>query len=76
MESGKIKLSTIQSYKGWGIHTEILIIGNDFTPVTEKEKFLNAEMVYTGITRAKKNLVIINIGDREYDEFFCVSTKH
>ena len=66
MESGKIKLATIQSYKGWGIHTEILIIGNGFVG----EKFLNDEMVYTGITRAKKNLIIINIGDRTYDEFF------
>lgn len=75
MESGKIKISTIQSYKGWGIHTEILIIGNDFTSVTEKEKFLNAEMLYTGITRAKKNLVVINIGDREYDEFFRATVE-
>ena len=70
MESGKIKLSTIQSYKGWGIHTEILIIGNDFQDASDEAKFLNAEMVYTGITRAKKNLIVINIGDKEYDEFF------
>lgn len=69
MESGKIKLATIQSYKGWGIHTEILIIGNDYFS-DDKKKFLNAEMVYTGITRAKKNLVIINIGEKQYDEFF------
>lgn len=71
MESGKIKLATIQSYKGWGIHTEILIIGNDFAA----EKFLNDEMVYTGITRAKKNLVVINIGDEKYDEFFRAETE-
>ena len=71
MESGKIKLATIQSYKGWGIHTEILIIGTGFVD----EKFLNAEMVYTGITRAKKNLVVINIGDKTYDEFFRTETE-
>lgn len=75
MESGKIKLATIQSYKGWGIHTEILIIGNDFNNAGDDKKFLNAEMVYTGITRAKKNLVIINIGDRQYDEFFRSATE-
>lgn len=75
MESGKIKLATIQSYKGWGIHTEILIIGNDFRNVSDDEKFLNAEMVYTGITRAKKNLVVINIGDKQYDEFFRTETE-
>ncbi|MBR3497725.1 MAG: tetratricopeptide repeat protein [Selenomonadaceae bacterium] len=71
MESGKIKLATIQSYKGWGIHTEILIIGNGFVG----EKFLNDEMVYTGITRAKKNLIVINIGDRTYDEFFRTESE-
>ena len=75
MESGKIKLATIQSYKGWGIHTEILIIGNDYSVNDDGEKFLNDEMVYTGITRAKKNLIIINIGDREYDEFFSAEIE-
>lgn len=75
MESGKIKLATIQSYKGWGIHSLILIIGND-SAMTDKEKFLNAEMVYTGLTRAKKNLVVINIGDKEYHEFFSAAVKN
>ena len=73
MEGGKIKLATIQSYKGWGIHTEILIIGNDFPDASDEAKFLNAEMVYTGITRAKKNLIVINIGDAEYDRFFSAT---
>lgn len=71
MESGKIKLSTIQSYKGWGIDTEILIIGNDSSNwEDDEEKFLNAEMVYVGITRAVKKIIVINIGEVEYDKFF------
>ena len=72
MESGKIKLSTIHSYKGWSIDTEILIIGEDKNERQDLEEsiFLNDEMIYTGITRATKHLVIINIGDNEYDEFF------
>ncbi len=74
MESGKFKLATIHSYKGWGIHTAILIIGND-NSVNAEKKFLNAEMVYTGITRAKKNLIVINIGDSDYDEFFHMATE-
>ena len=64
MESGKVKLSTIHSYKGWGINTEILILfSND-------DKFLNDEMVYTGITRAREHLIIINCGNERYDKFF------
>lgn len=68
MESGKIKLSTIHSYKGWGIDTEILIIARDLTG--DSPEFLNEEMVYTGITRAIKHLIIVNIGQKDYDNFF------
>ena len=67
MESGMIKLSTIHSYKGWGVPHEILIIGND---AEDSDTFLNHEMIYTGITRAIKNLIVINIGDKEIDNFF------
>ena len=67
MESGKIKLSTIHSYKGWGVPTEILIIGND---AEDADTFLNHEMIYTGITRAIKNLIVINIGEKEVHNFF------
>ena len=74
MESGKIKLSTIQSYKGWGINTEILILDNEINEVDDndenEETFLNSEMIYTGITRATNHLVIININNEKYDQFF------
>ena len=31
---------------------------------------MSPELIYTGITRAKENLFIINMDDNEYDEFF------
>ncbi len=84
MESGRIKLSTIHSYKGWGVDTEILLIGDDGT---EKEsffdeengvfKYINSEIIYVAITRAVKKLIIINIGnDRTYDDFFSSWIKN
>lgn len=36
---------------------------------TERVELKN-ELVYTGMTRAKEYLVIINIGQKEYDKFF------
>ena len=72
MESGKIKLATIHSYKGWSASTEILIIGEnaDAKKDFEEDTFLNEETVYTGITRAVRHLIIINIGNQKYDGFF------
>ena len=68
MGSGKIKLSTIHSYKGWGIDNEILILSIEGNYVTR-------EMIYTAITRARKHLVIINLGNTEYDKFFSEYLK-
>ncbi|MCF2494283.1 nuclease-related domain-containing DEAD/DEAH box helicase [Dyadobacter chenhuakuii] len=66
MKTGTVKLSTIHSFKGWEIETLFLLIENG-----EKEKeFENAELVYTGLTRAKKNLIIFNLGNKEYHDFF------
>ena len=67
MESGKVKLSTIHSYKGWSVGTEILILDDNPS--------LNDEMVYTAITRAKNNLVIVNIDNERYHEFFKNNIK-
>lgn len=63
MESGKIKLVTAHSYKGWGINTGIFIIQDNY-------KKLTPELIYTGITRVTHNLIVINIGSQEYDDFF------
>ena len=67
MESGKVKLSTVHSYKGWSVGTEILVLDNNPS--------LNDEMVYTAITRAKNNLIIVNIGNEKYHKFFSDHLK-
>ena len=60
-----LKLSTIQSFKGWEAKTVICILQED----TNNHK-ISPELVYTGITRASENLFVINIGNHDYDEFF------
>lgn len=60
MVTNNLKLSTIQSFKGWEAPTIICIIQNVTSP----------ELIYTGITRAKENLLVINIGENHYHEFF------
>lgn len=63
METGTIKLSTVHSFKGWEIDTLFLLIEN------EKE-LVNSELIYTGITRARRNLIIFNLGNFKYNDFF------
>lgn len=58
--SDKITVSTIQSFKGWEANNVALIITEKDTP----------ELIYTGITRTREQLLVINIGNRKFDEFF------
>ncbi|WP_314350492.1 NERD domain-containing protein [Campylobacter showae] len=60
LNAGMIKLSTVHSFKGWEIHTLFLLID-------ERSTF---ELVYTGITRARQNIIIINLGNTELSNFF------
>lgn len=66
MKTGTIKLSTIHSFKGWEIDTVFLFIEKE----DEEKELINAELIYTGLTRAKKNLLIFNLGNKKYDGFF------
>lgn len=59
--SNAIKLSTIQSFKGYEAETLFFLISEDD---------INDETIYTAFTRAKANLYIINIGNEKYNEFF------
>lgn len=75
LTTGSIKFSSIHSFKGWEIHTLFLILNEeDFqsknTGFEFDDDFLNEQLVYTGITRARNNLNIINIGCYKYHEFF------
>ena len=51
--SGKVKISTIHSFKGWESSAVILIL-DDLGGLN------NDELIYTGITRAKEVLYILN----------------
>ncbi|KAB2810004.1 nuclease-related domain-containing DEAD/DEAH box helicase [Phaeocystidibacter luteus] len=62
LNSGTIKISTIHSFKGWECDTVFLIIED----LNFNEAF--DEILYTGITRSKSNLVIINYGNVEQHE--------
>ena len=64
---GTVKLSTIHSFKGWELNTVIMILSP--SPVLHEN--LNDELVYTGITRARVNLIVISIGENDYNDFFA-----
>lgn len=71
MNSGTVKISTVHSFKGWESETLFLII-EDLSRVTDygidkKNKLIAFdEILYTGITRSRANLIIINFGNEEY----------
>lgn len=67
MNSGTIKVSTINSFKGWESEVVFIIL----EPKYDKTTLFNLsfdELLYTGLTRCRRNLVIINYGNEEYDK--------
>ena len=76
LATGTMKFSSLHSFKGWEIHTLFLIISensegqNTNFHEEQDDTFINHELIYTGITRARNNLNIINIGVDKYNEFF------
>lgn len=63
MNPGMMKLSTIHSFKGWEINTLFLIIEKD-------SEFQTEELIYTGLTRCRNNLIVLNKGNNKYHNFF------
>jgi len=69
-----IKMATIHSFKGWESPAVILIlqpegtIEDDVYNVIENEN--SPALIYTAITRAKRNLFILNLGNSKYHDFF------
>ena len=63
MHPGYMKISTIHSFKGWESKMVFLIIDN----YVANEQSLD-EIVYTGITRCKEHLYIINMNNSTYDK--------
>jgi hypothetical protein len=62
MNTGNIKISSVHSFKGWESDTVFLIVPSEKT----SESF--DELIYTGITRARTNLFIINLNNKKYHE--------
>lgn len=67
MNSGTIKISTINSFKGWESEAVFLILEPKYDTDTQFNEAFN-ELIYTGITRCRRNLVVINFGNAEYDK--------
>ena len=65
-----VKISTIQSFKGWESPSVILIMEEDSSLNNSSYKPMAPEAVYTAITRARENLYVINLGNNKYDHFF------
>jgi hypothetical protein len=66
MNRGTIKISTINSFKGWESEVIYLVVEKKYNHTTRFNANF-AELLYTGLTRCKRNLVIINYDNEEFD---------
>jgi hypothetical protein len=60
LNSGLMKLSTIHSFKGFESPTVVLLVNDSDSP----------EIIYTGLTRAKENIIIFSTRNCKYSSFF------
>ena len=65
-----LKISTIQSVKGWESPSVIVILESDFALHNTTFRPMSPQTIYTAITRARENMYIINIGNDTYHNFF------
>lgn len=65
-----LKISTIQSFKGWESPSVIVILESDFALHNTTFRPMSPPTIYTAITRARENMYIINIGNDTYHNFF------
>ena len=65
-----LKISTIQSFKGWESPSVIVILEDDFYSSSTSFRPMAPETIYTAITRARENMYVINIGNNIYHDFF------
>lgn len=70
--AGTVKLSTIYSFKGWEAHSLVLVLSN--VNSIDEQGYLH-ELIYTAITRARKNLIIIDCNSL-YNQFFNPIAKN
>lgn len=65
-----LKISTIQSFKGWESPSVIVILENDTISDDTNYHPMSPQAIYTAITRARENMYIVNIGNDSYHNFF------
>ena len=65
MNSGTIKISTINSFKGWESEVVFMILEKKYDYINDFNIAFD-ELLYTAITRCKSNLILINFGNYEY----------
>lgn len=71
MDTQDLKMSTIHSFKGWEVETLFLIL-----PKNHSNSINSYELIYTAITRCRKNLVVIDLlGRDEENGFYQFFTK-
>ncbi|GHU88879.1 nuclease [Bacteroidia bacterium] len=79
MNRGTFKLSTIHSFKGWESPVLFLVVEDNIKNYdnliqTESQGFkpieFSDELVYTGFTRCRNFLFIVNINNEAYHDFF------
>lgn len=66
--TGSVKISTIHSFKGWETPYVILLV-KPSSNNREHNKIVKDYLVYTGLSRAQKGMLIINL-DPLYSDFF------
>ena len=69
-----LKISTIQSFKGWESPSVIVILESDFALHNTSFRPMSPQTIYTAITRARESMYIINIGNDSYHNFFYNQT--
>lgn len=65
-----LKISTIQSFKGWESPSVIVILESGVLQKGTTYSPFSPETIYTAITRAKENIYVINISNNFYHNFF------
>jgi len=60
MGDGRLKMSTIHSFKGWELLNIVLFIPKD-SPESDKRLDM---IVYTAMTRTRENLIVLNCNER------------
>lgn len=69
-----LKISTIQSFKGWESPSVIVILENDIVLHNTTFRPMSPQTIYTAITRARENMYIILISNDTYHNFFYNQT--